>query len=90
MYIAVLPDPVFPMEVKTRRSPSLNKLMFLLGGHWHHGSALQYRKELKGDYVFVQTEFQEHREEYHGFLGHVNGFLWLLQGNYAEILHKAH
>ena len=30
-------------------------------------------KELKGDYVFVQTEFQEHREEYHGFLGHVNG-----------------
>eukprot|EP00434_Breviolum_minutum_P039841 symbB.v1.2.035384.t1/scaffold4751.1/size35437/2 len=23
-------------------------------------------QELKGDYVFVQTEFQEHREEYHG------------------------
>lgn len=57
--------------------------MFLIhGGHWHHGSALQYRKELKGDYVFVQTEFQEHREEYHGFLGHgIPRVLWLLQGN---------
>lgn len=28
-----------------------------------------WSQELKGDYVFVQTEFQEHREEYHGPLG---------------------